>query len=561
LERFLITSALPYINGVKHLGNLAGSLLPADVYARFLRLEGKEVLFICATDEHGTPAELSAREAEQSVADYCAIMHQTQASIYAKFGLAFDHFGRTSSPANRHLTQHFYARLTENGYIDERPLRQLYSAADGRFLPDRYVIGTCPHCGYQRARGDQCEQCSAVLDPSQLLSPRSAISGSADLEVQSTRHLFLRLDALSPMIRAWVEEQGQAWPRLTRSIALKWLDEGLDARCITRDLRWGVSVPRQGFEDKVFYVWFDAPIGYIAATQEWASESPGREWEAWWLDAKNVTYTQFMAKDNVPFHTVFFPAMIIGTNEPWTRPAQIKSFNWLTYYGEKFSTSGKRGVFLDAALALFDADYWRYFLLASSPEADDAHFTWEAFASAVNKDLVGIFGNFVNRTLKLSAAQFGSAIPEGGNATAEEMALQQDCLRVVEAYRGHLAKLEFRKAIQSLRALWSLGNVYLDRRSPWKLVQANRDEAALVLRTSINLIRYFAMAAAPIIPFTAMKIYDALGLTDAERGEWFTQDMDLNALAAGRAFYVPEPLFRRIDAAEVANLQTRFAGA
>jgi len=557
VSKYLITSALPYINGVKHLGNLAGSLLPADVYARFLRHEGEEVLFVCATDEHGTPAELSALEAQLSVQAYCDAMYRTQSSIYAQFGLSFDHFGRTSSVQNRVLTQHFYEQLSAHDYLVERPIRQIYSAGDGRFLPDRYIVGTCPKCGYPASRGDQCESCTTVLDPTDLVEPRSAISGSTDLEVQETDHLFLRLDVLSGPIRGWIDRHPD-WSRLTRSIALKWLDEGLSERCVTRDLTWGVPVPRAGFEHKVFYVWFDAPIGYIGATKEWSDQAPDeRDWQAWWWDAPDVTYTQFMAKDNVPFHTVFFPGMVLGTREPWTMASQIKSFNWLTYYGGKFSTSQKRGIFLDDALKLFPADYWRYFLLANAPESDDTSFTWELFAQAVNKDLVGTFGNFVNRTLKLAEAHFGHRVPEGGEPRHAEQQLQGDCQRLTEGYRGHLRHQEFRQAVKVLRELWSIGNVYLDRRAPWNLLKTQRDEAAVVLRTAINLIAYFAIAVEPIMPFTAGVVLDALQLNDRERQQWL-QKIDLASYGSEREFRVPDRLFRRIDEAEIGALRKRF---
>ncbi|KUO96505.1 methionine--tRNA ligase [Ferroacidibacillus organovorans] len=560
MSKYLITSALPYINGVKHLGNLIGSLLPADAYARFLRLEGEDVLFICATDEHGTPAELSALESGFSVEDYCDAMYFKQSLVYAQFGISFDHFGRTSSPQNQALTTHFYERLNANGYLAELPLQQVFSVKDKRFLPDRYVMGTCPKCGYEAARGDQCENCTSVLDPVDLIAPRSVISGSTDLEIRATQHLFLKMDMLSDDLRKWVESHGE-WSRLTRSIALKWLNEGLQERCITRDLQWGISVPRNGFEGKVFYVWFDAPIGYLGATKEWSDKDlHHRNWEDWWFNTSDVTYTQFMGKDNVPFHTVFFPAMILGTCEPWTMASQIKSFNWLTYYGGKFSTSQKRGIFLDDALNLFDADYWRYFLLANAPESTDTSFTWDLFATVLNKDLVGIFGNFINRTLKFVSAQFGNVVPSGGIPTEVEDQLEKDCQKVLSEYRNHFKNLQFRKAIQSLRALWTLGNVYLDRRAPWNLVKENRDEAAMVLRTAINLIRYFAVAAQPVIPFSTAKVFDALRLTDHERQTWINEDIDLCFFEPGRIFTVPEPLFRRIEKSELANLEQRFSG-
>ncbi|NLA34183.1 MAG: class I tRNA ligase family protein, partial [Actinobacteria bacterium] len=262
MTRYLITSALPYINGVKHLGNLIGSMLPSDAYARFLRMSGEEVLFICATDEHGTPAEIAARDAGLEVAEFCRQSHELQKGLGERFLLSFDHFGRTSNPENHEATQHIAAKLEEQGYLEERVIKQVYSNADGRFLPDRYVTGTCPNCGYEKARGDQCESCTKQLDPTMLLNPHSSISGSTDLEERESRHLYLRQSLLADRLREWLGSKVGVWPVLTTSIGFKWLDEGLEDRGITRDLDWGIPVDRPGFEDKVFYVWFDAPIGY-----------------------------------------------------------------------------------------------------------------------------------------------------------------------------------------------------------------------------------------------------------------------------------------------------------
>lgn len=374
MAKALITSALPYINDTKHLGNLAGSLLPADIHARYRRQIGDEVLFICATDEHGTPAELAAAEAGINVSDYCRKQHDIQADIYRRLNLSFDHFGRSSSSQNHALTQHFFQCLDENGYIEERTLEQVYSPVDGRFLPDRYIVGTCPHCGFDRARGDQCESCTRPLDPVNLVEPRSALSGSTTLEVSPTRHLFLKQSALVKELEEWIDSR-KGWPRLVTSIARKWLDEGIQDRCITRDLSWGVPVPKPGYEGKVFYVWFDAPIAYIAATQEWADIVPEtRDWRSWWWIVDNVDYIQFLGKDNVPFHAISFPCTLIGSREPWKTVDVIKGVNWLTYEGGKFSTSQKRGVFLDQALDLLPADYWRWWLASNAPETSDTDF-------------------------------------------------------------------------------------------------------------------------------------------------------------------------------------------
>lgn len=560
MSRYLITSALPYINGIKHLGNLVGSLLPADVAARALRMEGEDVLFICATDEHGTPAELAAREAGQDVADFSEREHERQRAVYEGFALSFDWFGRTSRPENHELTQHFYRKLNEAGLIEERTVRQFYSLDDGRFLPDRYVTGTCPHCGYERARGDQCENCTRVLEPTDLVQPRSTISGSDRLELRDSRHLFLVLSPLADRLRSWILEHGD-WPRLTTSVALKWLDEGLKPRAITRDLAWGVPVPREGFEDKVFYVWFDAPIGYIGATWEWSNADPDRrDWRSWWLGHEDVQYLQFMAKDNLPFHTIFFPGMEMGTGEPWTYATYIKGFSWLTYEGGKFSTSQGRGVFMDQALDILPADYWRYVLLAQAPETDDSDFTWERFASVVNKDLVGMFGNFCHRVLTLTATHFGETVPAGGAFSEREERLQAECREVLQTYRTHLRHLEYRRAVQELRRLWSLGNLYLEGTAPWSLVKQDRDQAAMVLRVALNLMRLYALAAMPIMPATATCILTGLHRSEEAAGPRFDGAASLHALVDGEAFTRFSPLFRRMDRDEVEALSARYAG-
>ncbi len=556
--RYLITSALPYINGIKHLGNLVGSMLPADVYARFLRQEGEAVLYICGTDEHGTPAEIAALEEGLDVAEFCKRQYERQADVYQKFGLSFDYFGRTSSPEQKELTQDFYRSLDEHGFIEEREISQVYSITDERFLPDRYVEGTCPNCGYEKARGDQCENCTKMLNPTDLINPRSAVSGSTDVEVRTSRHLFLRLDQLSDEVRSWVEAQTD-WPNLTNSIAKKWLDEGLQSRGITRDLKWGVPVPKAGFEDKVFYVWFDAPIGYVSATKSWG-EVTGEDWKSWWYDADDVRYAQFMAKDNLPFHTIMWPATILGTREPWKMADYIKGFNWLNYYGGKFSTSSKRGVFLDQALEIAPADYWRYMLMASAPESADSAFTWEQFQTKVNKELADNFGNFINRILKFTASRFGNELPAGGEPGAAEAELEAKCKEMVEGLRSHLHNMEFRKATEALNALWSAGNQYIDIRAPWTLFKQDKAEAAVVIRTCINLIRLYAVASAPFIPSTAEQLFEALQLTPAERQSTMTAATDLSILKAGRAFDVPPVLIQKIDDDRVAELKAQYGG-
>ncbi|WP_329176679.1 methionine--tRNA ligase [Streptomyces sp. NBC_01477] len=570
MARHLITSALPYINGIKHLGNMVGSMLPADVYARYLRQRGQDVLYICATDEHGTPAELAAKEAGLPVDVFCAQAHDAQKAVYDGFALSFDHFGRSSSAQNVDITQRFARRLHENGFIEERAIRQVYSLADERFLPDRYIVGTCPHCGYDKARGDQCENCTRVLDPTDLIEPRSAISGSSALEVRETKHLFLLQSELAAEVEAWIDANSAEWPTLASSIARKWLTEGLHDRAITRDLDWGVPVPADTWpelaaEGKVFYVWFDAPIEYIGSTKEWSDSAPegeSRDWQSWWYEADDtVRYTQFMAKDNVPFHTVMFPATQLGTREPWKKVDFVKAFNWLNYYGGKFSTSQRRGIFTDVALDLLPADYWRYFLMANAPESDDTSFTWELFAAGVNKDLADTLGNFVNRVLSFSRKRFGDDVPAGAAAGDAEARLGEQIAGLLAEYEGHMETLQFRKAAQSLRALWSAGNSYLEEKAPWMEIKTDQDGAALTLRTAMNLIHLYAVVSEPFIPSSAAAMRSAFALP-ADDARWVTADQAraLDAVPAGTPFTVPPVLFAKISDDDLAAYVERFGG-
>ena len=487
--------------------------------------------------------------------------------IGAAYGLSFDWFGRSSSPQNRELTQHFAHVLEANGYIEERIDRMIYSRADSRFLPDRYVEGTCPVCRFEKARGDQCDNCGSLLDPVELIDPYSTISGSRDLEVRDTNHLYLRQSVLAGDIRAWVDSK-TTWPMLTRSIAYKHLDEGLIDRGITRDLAWGVPVayrgaPRPGFEHKVFYVWFDAPIEYIGATREWA-DGGGGDWRRWWrLDegADDVRYVQFMGKDNVAFHSVSFPATILGSREPWKTVDLLKSFNWLNWYGGKFSTSQGRGVFMDQALELLPADCWRWYLLANSPEGSDTAFTWEQFATAVNKDLADVLGNFINRILKFCETRFEGRVPEGGEDGPLETKLHADLSGRMAELTDALAAIEIRKSAQALRAIWVLGNEYLAEAAPWTAVKTDRERAGVVVRTALNLAAMFARLSAPFIPFSAAVIAEALGQSSPTTWPGGTVAAELSHVAPGTPIRTPDVLFRKIDDVQVAEWVERFGGA
>jgi len=569
MTRYLITSALPYINGVKHLGNLVGSMLPADLYARYRRARGDETLYICATDEHGTPAELAALEAGQEVAAYCREQHEIQKSLGERFGLSWDFFGRSSSVQNRDFTQHLARVLWQRGHLEVRTTRQVYSHAEKRFLPDRYVIGTCPHCGYERARGDQCENCTRVLDPTDLIDPRSALSGSKEIEIRDSAHLFLKQSEFVEPLRQWIDSHEHDWPHLVLSIARKWLDEGLNDRGITRDLEWGVPVPDDigegKLKGKVFYVWFDAPIEYIGATKELTDSrgEPDSEWRKWWRpDSPNdVTYVEFMAKDNVPFHTVGFPVTIFGSGENWKLVDRIKGFNWLTYYGGKFSTSQKRGVFMNTALELVPADYWRWWLMANAPESADSSFTWEHFAAVVNKDLADVLGNFVNRVTKFTVSRFDGKVPGEGEYGEDEKALIAELDKRLAQYGACLEDLEFRKALAELRAIWVAGNEYLTKAAPWTHVKTDRVKAAVGVRMGLNLVHLFGHLAWPVIPTAARAIHEAIQPAP-EIIPWPEGSMwdFLNQLEPGQAISPPPVLFAKIADEQVEAWKARFGG-
>ena len=571
MPRILITSALPYINGIKHLGTLVGSLLTAEVFGRFKKAQGFETLVLCATDEHGTPTELAALEAGKDVRTFCDEQYRLQKEACEKFDLSWDHFGRSSSAQNRALTQHFARALWRNGHLYVKTTKQVYSNADGRFLPDRYVIGTCPYCGYERARGDQCENCTRVLDPVDLIDPRSAISGSSDIEIRDSTHLFLEQSKFVPQLREWIEAHKPVWPALVYSIANKWLEEGLHDRGITRDVDWGVPVPDDIAEGKlkgkVFYVWFDAPIEYIGVTKEWAdANGKGDAWRDWWEGEKanDVVYYEFMGKDNVPFHTVGFPVTLLGARpqEHWKLVDRLKGFNWLNYEGGKFSTSEKRGVFMDTAIELLPADYWRYYLLANAPESSDSNFTFAHFASVANKDLADVLGNFVNRVTKFCAARFDAIVPREGEYGAEEEALIAELEVRVRIYTEQFEALEFRKALGELRAIWVTGNEYLTRAAPWTAIKSDRARAAAAVRMGLNLVHLFGHLSWPIIPRAARTMHQAIQPAP-KIIPWPDEPMAafLSQLGPGLPIAPPEVLFAKITDEQVAEWTKRFGGA
>ena len=560
-ERIIITSALPYINTIKHLGNLVGSILPADVYTRYLKLQGKDVIYICGTDDHGTPAEISAHEAGKPVDEFCDEMYLTQKTIYENWHINFDYFGRTHDEENHEVTQDIFLKLYENGYISEETSTQLYSIDDERYLPDRYVIGTCPHCEYDRARGDQCENCTTLLDPEDLINPRSSISGSTNIEKREVTHYYINLPKLEPKIGEWIETQ-KDWPVTSISIAKKWLNEGLQTRAITRNLKWGIELPGEFADpEKVFYVWFDAPIGYISITKKWADKIKKKPelFDLYWHN-EDTKYYQFIGLDNVPFHAILFPGTILGYNEnndkPYNLTNFIKGFQWLTWEGGKFSSSQNRGIFTDQALELYPADYWRYYLLLVAPERQDTSFTWEGFQGAVNNDLNNLLGNLVNRLTTFTSRHFENKIPKSTPGEREKE-LYDNLSQLIEEYQTTFDQVEFQKPLKAIRAMWQELNRYFQDKAPWKSVKSEDTKAdtATTISTLAHGLRITVILLAPFTPATAAQVFEILGQKGdkVHKTKW-KQLVDWTTLENSKIPELKENLFNKITDDEIEEL-------
>lgn len=546
-NKYLITSALPYVNGELHLGHLIGCWLPSDVYARFCRARGRDVLYVCGADEHGTPAVVGAAKEGIPVIEYNNKYYEKHLRAVHDFNLSFDLYGRTHTELQEKLIHDLFSRLDSQGLIEERETIQPFSVDDNMFLADRQLRGTCPKCGFDDARGDQCDKCSTTYEATELLNPRSEISGSTNIEMRPTKNLFFRASALQDEWRDWLKSHAPKWSKTASAIAQGWASDELHDTSITRDLPWGISVNKPGFENKVFYVWFDAPWGYVSISQ-----AANKDWASWWKNP-DCHYAQFMGKDNVKFHAVFFPEQQLAMHAGWKTVDMLKSMNFLNFEGGKFSKSQKRGVFLDDAISIAPSDAWRYALLASAPETDDTDFTFIRFADVVNKDLNGMLGNFVSRVCKLTDKNFGLNVPAAGTPDTE---LTSQINAQITELTDSLDACEFRRAVVALRSLYAIGNEYMTRTAPWALVKDGDIAAAgAVLNTCFQLIDLYARVSAPFIPDAAQKIQAV-----------FTTSHDLSwptaferRIADGEQFTVPENLFNRIDDARVTELAEKYA--
>ena len=547
-NKYLITSALPYVNGELHIGHLVGCYLPSDVYARFCRAMGRDVLFVCGADEHGTPTIVGAAKEGMSIIDYNNKYLKRHLKSVSDFKLSFDLYGRTHTELQEKLIHELFLRLDEQGLIEERETIQPFSVNDNMFLADRQIEGTCPKCGFEKARGDQCDSCSATYEANELINPRSVISGGTNIEMRPTKNLFFLASKVEDKWKEWLSEKAPKWSKSAYAIARGWANEGLRDTSITRDLSWGIPVNKPGYENKVFYVWFDAPWGYVSISQ-----AANKNWADWWKNDK-CHYAQFMGKDNVKFHAVFFPEQQLAMNDNWKTVDMLKGLNFLNFEGAKISKSTGNGIFLDNAIAEAPADTWRYALMASAPETDDTDFTIQRFADVVNKDLNGILGNFVSRVCKITEKNFGLTVPKNHDSKFKTE-LEEFINPKLAELTDSLNLCEFRKAVSVLRELWSYGNEFFTKMEPWALVKQDRaGEAADVLNICFQLIDLYARISAPFIPETAKKIQKIFksekDLSWPEKFEWRVKDNE--------EFIIPENLFERIDEDKIRSMTEKY---
>lgn len=588
-RKILIGVAWPYANGYQHLGHLAGAYLPPDIFARYQRLAGNDVLMVSGSDAHGTPITVRADAEGVPPREVFQRYHRNFLETYQQIGLTFDLFTHTDTENHYRVSQDIFLRILENGYLYKEVQRQLYSPKEGRFLPDRYVEGTCPNCGFPDARGDQCDNCGKLLEPSELINPRSKASGDTELEVRDTEHYFLDLARLRDELEAYLATGKEHWRPQVINFARTYVQSGLHGRPITRDIDWGIPIPLPGYEGKCLYVWFEAVIGYFSASIEWArNRGTPDAWQAWWYDPTALTY-YFIGKDNIPFHTVIWPAELLavgkiyceecetGLNLPYDVPAN----EYLNFRGGKFSKS--RGAFVDVPyfLSRYDPDPLRYYLTATAPETRDTEFSWDDFVERNNNELVATWGNLANRMLSFAYKRFDGRVPEPGELDAEDRAL----LARVEAGFETVGELynacKFRAALGEAMGLAREANVYLDRKAPWFQIKDDRQAAATSVYVILRVVDNLKTILAPILPHTAQRLHEYLGYDgqlfgtqqvvtyeeETRSHEALTYDhsravgtWSKSELPAGQPLREPGPLFKKLDESVIEEEYARMAG-
>jgi methionyl-tRNA synthetase len=542
-KRYTVTSALPYANGPVHIGHLAGVYVPADIYARYLRSKGRDVVFIGGSDEHGVPITIKARMENVTPQDVVDKYHFMIKDSFEKFGISFDVYSRTSAAVHHETASAFFKKLFDEGKLLEKESEQFYDEANHQFLADRYITGTCPHCSYEKAYGDQCESCGTSLSATDLINPKSVLSGNKPV-MKKTRHWYLPLQDYEPMLRKWIlEGHKNDWKSNVYGQCKSWIDQGLQPRAVTRDLDWGVKVPVEGAEGKVLYVWFDAPIGYISATREWGEEN-NREWESYWKsnDSKLV---HFIGKDNIVFHCIIFPSMLYAEGS-YILPENVPANEFLNLEGDKISTSRNWAVWLHEYLEEFPGqqDVLRYVLCAAAPETKDNDFTWKDFQARNNSELLAIYGNFVNRTLVLTQKYFEGIVPSRGVLSENDKEVVEQIARYPQIIADSLENYRFREALGELMNLARLGNKYLTDNEPWKIFKTDPERVKTILNISLQVCTSLAILSEPFLPFTAEKL---TGMLAIEPMKWDEASNPDNILKEGHRINQPDFLFTKIE--------------
>jgi methionyl-tRNA synthetase len=554
-EKILVTAALPYANGPLHIGHLAGAYIPADVYVRYQRLKGTDVLFICGSDEHGVPITIRADREKVTPREIVDRYHAMMKKSFQRIGVGFDNYSRTSLPLHHKISQDFFLNLYHKGHIHEQSVHQYYCATCGRFLPDRYIEGECPHCHQQGARGDQCEQCGRWLESEQLIAPKCKVCGSAPV-LRATKHWYFALSKFQKQLEEWQAARSD-WKSNVREFCSGWFQEGLADRPITRDIDWGIPVPLPEAHGKVLYVWFDAPIGYISSSVEWAQiQGQPERWRDYWFDPK-TKLVHFIGKDNIVFHAIVWPATLMAHGD-YILPAQIPANEFLNIEGEKLSTSRNWAVWVDEYLDVFPPDPLRYYLEANAPENKDADFVWKDFQARNNNELADVLGNFVNRSLSFVEKNFDARVPPSGSLSWTDRAVLAGISEAADRIGAALEEFQVRRAVTELMDLARLGNKYFNDSAPWTSLKSDRARCATTLNTAIQLQMALAVLMDPFLPFSAERLWRMLNAPGSHQGQRWS-DVPKLRLSDNQPVGKREILFEKIEdaviAAQIAKLQ------
>ena len=543
-KRFTLTAALPYTNGPIHIGHLAGVYVPADIYARYLRLQGHDVAFICGSDEHGVPITIKAKKEGISPQDVVDRYHKIIENSFKEFGISFDNYSRTSSKIHHETASDFFNTLHDKGAFLEETTDQLYDAEAQQFLADRFVLGTCPKCGFTESYGDQCEACGTSHNATDLIEPKSAISGNVPV-LKSTKHWYLPLDQHQEFLQSWIgTEHKHDWKSNVYGQCMSWINDGLRPRAVTRDLDWGIPVPVEGADGKVLYVWFDAPIGYISSTKEWARAN-GKDWEPYWKD-EETTLLHFIGKDNIVFHCIIFPAMLKAEGS-YILPKNVPANEFLNLEGQKLSTSKNWAVWLPDYLKAFpdQQDVLRYVLTATAPETKDNDFTWKDFQARNNNELVAVYGNFINRVLVLTHKYYSGKVPQLKELTGADKGVLGELSTMPKEIQQSLERFRFREASQILMNLARSGNKYLADEEPWKVIKTNPERVQTIMYTALQIASGLSVLSEPFLPHTAEKLQKMLRLDPTPSWQDVRQGHTL--LASGHCIGKPSLLFTKIE--------------